>query len=184
MFLEQDALRERFGVVSGKDWDSSLGNDWTGVELGRYIVHRASVFLARLGQRPLVRMQSAQFWQQGWMNIENAPAPSVNEIRAQDSHEPGQTDDFDASRGKLGMERRLERRPPGTLRKSIAFAATPASRAATSPGASGLSDTTSEISAENSGSWAASIRALMLDPRPEMRMAVRTRSVKEKAFHG
>ena len=73
---------------------------------------------------------------------------------------------------------------PDKLRKSIAFAATPAFCAAASPGALGSSDTTSEISAENSVSRAAWIRALILDPRPEMRMAVRTRSIKEEAFRG
>ena len=80
MFLDQNARGERFGVVARKNRDSSLGDDRTGVEFGRHVVHRASVFLARLGQRPLMRMQSAQFRQQGGMNVENSPAPSSDEI--------------------------------------------------------------------------------------------------------
>ena len=51
------------------------------------------------------------------------------------------------------------------------------SRANDRPAAAGLSDRTSTISAEKSGDRAASIKALMLEPRPDMRTAVRTRGV-------
>ena len=49
----------------------------------------------------------------------------------------------------------------------------PAARARPSPAASGLLDTTSAISAGYDGSFAASINAVILEPRPEMRTATR-----------
>src|ERR1700723_2987483 len=73
---------------------------------------------------------------------------------------------------------------PAWARKSIASAATPTLRADDRPAAAGSSDRTSTISAEKSGDRAASIKALMLEPRPDMRTAVRTRGVTDEAFHG
>ena len=66
---------------------------------------------------------------------------------------------------------------PAWIFGSIAAVATPARLAIASPPASLLLERTSAISAGKSGARAASISAAMLEPRPEIRIAVRTRRV-------
>ena len=81
MFFNQNARGQRFSVVASQNGNARLGDDRPRVEFRRHIVHRASVFGARLGERPLVRVQAAQIRQQGRMNVENTSAPPLDESR-------------------------------------------------------------------------------------------------------
>ena len=118
------------------------------------------------------------------MNVEYAPSPPVDEGRTQQAHEPGEADDFDRGGDEARLERRLERRL-AAIGSKVDRLGGDAKLARQDKACRGrVSDRTSTISAEKSGNRAASIRARMLEPRPEMRTAVRTRAVTVSACRG
>ncbi len=101
------------------------------------------------------------------------PRQRVDEGRAQNAHEAGQTNQIDAVNIEEGLHRALEFVSPGINlvidgggRNSRLFG-----EGKTWGGA--VLESTSTISAGKSGARAAAISADIFEPRPEMRMAVR-----------
>src|SRR5690348_11816493 len=60
VLLLQNPRRERGGVVSRENWHARLGQNGSGVELGRDQMDGAAVFSEPQGQRPPVGVESAQ----------------------------------------------------------------------------------------------------------------------------
>ena len=64
MLLFQDPRRKGGLVVARNNWNTRLGNDRSGVELGRNEVNRAAVLSEALCERALVGVEAAQIRQQ------------------------------------------------------------------------------------------------------------------------
>ena len=184
VLLMENPLRQGLGVIARKYRHMRLSNDRSSVKLRSNKVNGATVLGAPLGDRPFMGMQTTQVRQQRGVNIQQSSVPSLDERRAQNPHEPGEANDLRAGFGKPQAERSFERGLIRITREVDCFRRDAGLARARKTGAPGWSDSTSTISAEKLGDRAASIKALMFEPRPEIRMTVRTRKLTTSAFHG
>ena len=123
-----------------------------------------------------MRVQAAIGGQQGRVDVEHAVAPLVDEPGRQQPHEAGEAQELDAMGLEHDLQRALELFAAGVnlvIDGGDGDAQPPwPRRGRRRPGGW---TATSAISAGKSGARAASISASILEPRPEIRIAVRSR---------
>lgn len=89
LFLH-DASRQAVSVIARQYRNPGLYDRGAAVQLGGNEVDRGSGFPVAGVQGALVCIQSRILWQQGWMNVQQAPEKGLDENRSEDSHETGQ----------------------------------------------------------------------------------------------
>ena len=82
---------ERLGGVVWRYRHPRLRDDFASVQLCSDPMNRAAVISRSVGERPGVGVEPLVERQQGGVDIEGATPPTRDEIRAQNTHEAGQT---------------------------------------------------------------------------------------------
>jgi hypothetical protein len=173
VFLFQNSSRKCFDRIVVEDRDGALGDDWAAVERVVDEVDRASADLCAMIECLSLRVQTGEQRQQAWVDVDDALRKRVHEKRRQDAHVTGETNQIDAflaqDRNNLAI---------------VFFTFTPATfddecfetalLGGEGPFASDRSLITKAISAFGIVPfWIALASAIMFDPRPEIKIAIR-----------
>jgi len=105
MFDAEDALFQRLRRIAGEDGNLALQDDRPGIQV---LVHKmnsgAADRFAGL-QGLLLGAETREFWQQRWVDVEDSVRERVDERRAQQAHESGQTYQADVALLQLLYQR-------------------------------------------------------------------------------
>lgn len=94
MFLKEYARGERLGRVVVEHGDGALCDDGAAVERLVNEVDGAAAYLDAVFDGLALRVEAREGWQQARMDVQYATAKNFYELRREQAHETGQTDEF------------------------------------------------------------------------------------------
>ena len=168
-----------FGVA-GEHRHRRLRDDRAGIHFRHDEMHGRAVLLRAGRERARVRVEALERRQQRRMDVEQPAVPARTNHGVSSRMKPARQTSSIRCACKLVLQRALERLAVLAERRVVDDGGRDAggARRAASPGASGRWKRPARSRPDRPASFAASISATMLEPRPEIRMATRLRAMR------
>jgi hypothetical protein len=107
MFLNQDARRQRVDGVVVMNGHWRLQHDGTAIELARHEVHGRAADVNAVLERLLLGVETREGRQKRRVDVHDPIGKRLEQRRADQPHEAGETDERDVSRAQLARERAI-----------------------------------------------------------------------------